>query len=159
MSITAEMSHSWKSPRVALRRKLEDGVREDRALAVLMGACFLVFVAQWPVLSRAASLAPDVPLDARMGGALMATIFVLPPVLYGVAAVSHLIARAFGGQGSHYGARLALFWALLCVSPVLLLNGLIAGIVGPGPAVTLVGGLVLAAFLYLWINMLIEAER
>ena len=52
-----------------------------------------------------------------------------------------------------------LFWALLVVSPLALLNGLVAGFVGQGPGATAVGVLVLVGFLYLWISMLIEAER
>jgi hypothetical protein len=54
---------------------------------------------------------------------------------------------------------LALFWALLCTTPVMLLQGLVAGFIGAGTGATVVGVLVFAAFLYLWINMLIEAER
>jgi hypothetical protein len=158
MPVTSDIVASWARPRAILRRKLGDGVRDDRALAILMAACLLIFVAQWPALSRAAHLQPEISLDARMSGSMLATIFLLPPILYAIAAVSHLIARAFGGKGSFYSARLALFWALLCAAPVMLLNGLVAGFIGQGTAMTAVGVLVLATFLYLWINMLIEAE-
>lgn len=159
MTVTGDILATWRRPRDILRAKLDEGPREDRALAVLMGACSLMFVAQWPSLSRAATLDPSVPLDARIGGALMATIFILPVTLYALAAISHLIARLFGGKGSHYGARLALFWALLCLSPLLLLNGLVAGFLGQGTQATVVGLIVLAAFLWLWFTLLVEAER
>ncbi|WP_309665139.1 YIP1 family protein [Tabrizicola sp.] len=159
MAVTTDILATWARPRLTLRRKLADGVRDDRALAVLMGACALIFVAQLPALSRAAHFNPEVPLDARMGGALMATIFLLPPILYGVAAISHLVARLFGGKGSFFTARLALFWALLCVTPLMLLHGLVAGLIGSGIALTVVGVVVLAAFLTLWVLLLTEAER
>jgi hypothetical protein len=159
VTVTGEILATWRRPRDILRARLAEGPREDRALAVLMGACALMFVAQWPALSRAAALDPSVPLDARIGGALMATIFILPVVLYAVAAASHLLARLLGGKGTHAGARFALFWALLCAAPLSLLNGLVAGLLGPGMQSTLVGLVVLAAFLWLWLTLLVEAER
>ena len=158
MAVVPDILHSLRQPRAAIRRKLDQGPREDRALAMLMGGCLLLFVAQWPRLAREAQLEPSVPLEARLGGALLGLMFVLPLLLYGVAAVSHLIARAMGGKGSFSSARLALFWALLTAAPLFLLHGLIMGFVGQG-AQLWVGLLVLAGFLYLWITMLQEAER
>lgn len=159
MAVTLDILGGWRNPRALIRRKLAQGVREDRALAVLMGACLLFFVAQWPRLSREAFLHPEVPLDARMGGALLGWVFIAPLMFYALAAVSHLVARLFRGRGTWFSARLALFWALLVVSPLVLLNGLVSGFVGQGPGATAVGVLVLAGFLYLWLSMLIEAER
>ena len=132
MTVSTDMLATWRRPREILRAKLAQGQRDDRALATLMAACLLMFVAQWPGLSRAAHLDPSIPLDARIAGALMATIFLLPPIMYAIAAVSHLVARAFGGKGSFYGARLALFWALLCIAPLMLFHGLVAGFIGQG---------------------------
>lgn len=68
MSVTADILRSWHSPRLVLRARLSQGVREDRALAVLLCACLMMFIAQWPALARAAQAAPDVPLQARLGG-------------------------------------------------------------------------------------------
>ncbi|MFN3641877.1 MAG: YIP1 family protein [Gemmobacter sp.] len=159
MSVTARILATWRDPRGVMRAHLAAGPREDRALAVLFGACLLIFVAQWPGLSRAAHLDPAVPLDARIGGALMGTVFLVPLLAYAVAAASHLAARAMGGRGSWFGARMALFWSLLAVSPLMLLQGLVAGFLGPGLAATLVGVAVLAGFLFLWLSALAEAER
>jgi hypothetical protein len=159
MAVTLDILRGWRAPRALIRAKLGQGVREDRALAVLMGACLLFFVAQWPRLSREAFLHPEVPLDARMGGALLGWVFIAPLMFYALGAVSHLVARVFGGKGTWFSSRLALFWALLVVSPLVLLNGLVAGFIGGGTGATAVGVLVLAGFVYLWISMLIEAER
>lgn len=159
MAITGDIVESYRHPRAVLRRKLASGAEDGRALAVLMAACALIFVAQWPALARAAATDPAIPLDARLGGALMATLFLLPLIAYGIAAISHLVARALGGRGSHFGARLALFWALLAVSPLMLINGIARGFLEPGAAQSVLGIAVLAAFLLLWINALIEAER
>ena len=81
MSVTSDILRSWHSPRLVMRARLSQGVREDRALAVLFCACLMMFIAQWPGLARAAQGAPDVPLQARLGGALLATMFLLPLVL------------------------------------------------------------------------------
>jgi hypothetical protein len=159
MAITTDILESYRRPRAVLRRYLEDGGHEARALAVLMGACLLMFVAQLPGLAREAHFEPEVPLDARMGGALMAMIFMVPLLAYALAAVSHGVALLFGGKGTFLSARMALFWSMLAISPLMLFHGLVRGMVGPGPSLTLTGIAVLAVFLVLWANALIEAER
>lgn len=158
MGVTLEMLRSWRSPGRSVRRQLAAGVGEPRALAYLMGACALIFVAQWPRLAREAHLDPAVPLDARVGAALLGWVFLAPLFFYGLAALSHLVARAFGGRGTWFGARLALFWSLLVSTPLWLLSGLTAGLVGPGPAMALTGGLLAAGFLGHWIAALAGAE-
>lgn len=159
MPVSTDIVRTYRAPRQVIREKLAGGEREDRALATLMGGCLLVFVSQWPLLSRAAYLDPSVPLDARLGGALMAWLFIAPVAAYVIAAVSRLLAKVFGGRGTWFGARLALFWALLAASPLWLLNGLVAGFVGPGVALNLVGLLAVGAFLVFWGAGLWEAER
>lgn len=157
MALTTDILASYRSPRRVLRRQLDGGVREDRALFYLMLGCGLLFVSQWPSLSRQAFLDPSVPLQARIGGALMALMFILPLVLYLLGALSHLVARLFGGQGDWFSARLALFWAMLAAAPLWLFNGLAAGFL-TGPIVQIVGFVALAGFLYIWIGGLIAAE-
>ena len=164
MAVTNDIVRTWRSPRAVVRDLLSQGVREDRAIAFLIISCFLVFVAQWPRLSRLAAgfdlpAGAEVPeLDRLMAYEFMAWLMFWPLILYGLAALSHIIARVFGGKGSWYGARLALFWALLSTVPLLLLHGLMAGFAGPGVQTDLVGALWLLAFGYVWIQGLREAE-
>lgn len=158
MSITLRILKSWRAPRQVMRAMLAAGPREDRALATLMAACVVLFIAQWPALSRAAHFDPAIPLEARMSGALMATLFIVPLLAYGLAALTRLVARVMGGRGTWYSTRLALFWSLLAIAPLVLLQGLVIGFIGPGPAATLVGLVVLAGFLFQWVNALIVAE-
>lgn len=87
--------------------------------------------------------------------AVLATI----PLWYLLAALSRLVGRALGGQGTWYGARVALFWALASVGPLMLLQGLVSGMIGPGPALSAVTVLVGVAFLWLWATLLHEAEQ
>ncbi len=141
-----------------MRKLMSAGQREDRALAVLMGACVLVFVAQWPRLAREAHLNTEAEFAQLMAGALMGWIFIMPLVLYGLAALTHLIAGLFGGRGTWYRARLALFWSLLASTPLLFLHGLVAGFIGPGTQLSVVGALWLLAFGIFWISGLRVAE-
>jgi len=159
MAVSTDMLRAWRHPRALMREKLGQGPREDRALALLMAACGLLFVAQWPVHARAAYLDPTTPLEARLGGALLGSLFLLPLLAYAVAGLSHLVARAVGGKGQGFGARLAFFWALLAVAPVALLQGLVAGMIGPSPGLIAVQLLAGGGFLWIWLSMLVEAER
>lgn len=158
MSIVADIRRSYGAPRAVIRARLSEGVREDRVLMLVMLGCGLVFVAQWPRLAREAHMSDEVPLNALMGGALLGWGMIAPLLIYAIAAISHLVARLAGGQGTHFGARLALAWALVAAAPLWLLHGLLAGMVGPGAGLSLVGLLALGAFLYIWLFGLIEAE-
>ncbi len=158
MPVTQDIAATYRGPGRVMRRMLASGRHEDRALAILMAGCALVFISRWPALSRQAHL-DEVELNALLAGALFGWVFIAPLLLYALAAASHLVARVFGGRGSWYGARLALFWSLLAATPLMLLNGLVAGLIGPGPGLTLVGLIWCAVFLWFWIAGLIASER
>jgi hypothetical protein len=158
MAVTADIAATYRGPRKVIARLLAMGVREDRVLAILMGGCVLTFVAQMPRLAREAHLTGQ-ELNMLLGGALLGIVFMAPLLLYALAFAAHVAARALGGQGAGYQARLALFWAFLASSPLMLLNGLTAGFIGPGVELTLVGILWLAVFLWFWISGMIEAYR
>lgn len=158
MPVTSDITATYRGPGRVMRRLMAMGQREDRALALVMGFCLIAFVAQLPGLARRAHLEGH-DLSALMGGALMGTVFILPLVLYGVAGLAHLVARLLGGRGSWYGARLSLFWSLLASTPLILLNGLVAGFIGHGTALQLVGVLWFGVFMWFWIATLRQAER
>lgn len=167
MAITTDILESWRRPSAVIRRKLARGENEAGALVTLMGACALFFVARWPALSRQAwenaqtGLPPTeaATLQTLLGINMFAMIFVAPFLFYTVALLSYGVLRLFRSPIRPYGARLALFWALLAISPAVLFQGLVAGFSGPGPALTLVAMLVMGAFLWLWLLMLREAAR
>ena len=158
MAVTSDIAATYRGPGRVVRRLLEMGQREDRALAFLMAGCVLVFVAQMPRLAREAHETGQ-ELNMLMGASLLAWVIFAPILFYVIAALSHLLARLVGGRGDWYGARLALFWALLAAAPVLLLHGLVAGLIGPGTALDTVGGLALGVFLWFWLAGLRQAER
>lgn len=158
MPVTTDIAATYLRPTRVVRRLLDMGQREDRALIFLMVACVIVFVAQMPRLSREAFLSGQ-ELNMLMGGALLGWLFLAPLMFYGLAALSHIIARLLGGKGSWYGARLALFWAFLASTPLLLLRGLVAGFIGPGVQMQMVGLVWLVMFLWFWMSGLRQAER
>lgn len=158
MPVTQDIVATYKGPRRVFRQMLAMGQREDRALIIVMSACAVVFISQWPVLARKSHLTGE-DLQPLLGGALMAWMFIAPLALYGLAALSHIAAKALRGQGDWFGARLALFWALLASSPLILLNGLVSGFIGAGAALTLVGAVWFVIFMWFWLSCLIEAER
>ncbi|KUJ81860.1 YIP1 family protein [Ruegeria profundi] len=158
MPLTADIVATYRGPGRVVRRLLDLGQREDRALIFVMGFCVIAFIAQLPALARRAHL-EGLELNMLMGGALLGSVIILPLVLYVLAFVSYGAARLAGGRGSAYGARLALFWALLSSTPLVLLNGLVAGFLGPGPALTLVGVIWLAVFIWFWLAGLRQAQR
>ncbi|MEZ5768145.1 MAG: YIP1 family protein [Paracoccaceae bacterium] len=153
-----DIAEAYRRPAPVFRRRLGEAPREDRALAVLMAACLMVFVAQWPRLQRLAFETGE-DFEPLVGGALFAWLFVMPLVAYALGTLTHVIARMLGGQGSAYAARFALFWALLVASPLWLLSGLVAGFIGEGPQLALVGAVALGAFLVHWTLNLWTAER
>jgi len=158
MAVTSDIVASYKGPGRVVARLLAMGQREDRALAILMAACIVIFVAQWPKLARQAHMDPSIELQMLLGASLLAWVMIAPLLMYVIAFVSHLISRAARGRGTGYGARIALFWALLASSPLILLHGMVAGFIGNGPALSGVGILWLVFFLWFWISGLRQAE-
>ena len=180
MSVTRDIPRAWLRPRQVMGELFAKGPDDRVAFVYLAVGCVLGFVAQLPALlrrSREAEPAFDARLAAEAGqagmdvtdlastkfealvsGALMGWIFVLPLVLYAAAFLVRQVARLAGGRGTGLRQRVALFWSFLAVTPALLLLGLTSGMVGQGPAETLVGTVVVCAFVWIWINSLYVAE-
>ncbi|WP_299983277.1 YIP1 family protein [uncultured Ruegeria sp.] len=158
MSVTTDIVATYRGPGRVMRRLLDMGPREDRALAFVMAFCIVGFIAQLPSLARRAHI-EGLELNMLMGGALLGSVFILPLFFYLLAWLSYLIARMFRGGGDSYGARLALFWALLASAPLVLLNGLVAGFIGPGPAQTIAGLLWVAIFAWFWLSGLRQSQK
>jgi hypothetical protein len=158
MALVSDIVESWRAPRRVLRSHLARPKSEAFLFTFLFTLLLLAFVAQWPVAARMVYLQPEVPMEQRMfaaGLGLLATI----PLWYGVAALSRLVARALGGTGTWYSARLALFWALVTITPGMLLMGTVISFLGQGPQANGLGALIAAVFLMFWIIMLHETEK
>ncbi|KNG95231.1 hypothetical protein [Pseudaestuariivita atlantica] len=158
MSVTRDIVATYRRPGTVMRRLLDMGPREDRALAILMAACVLVFISQWPVLNRRAHL-EQVELAPLLGASLLAWVFIAPLMFYVIALIVTMALRAFGYSEPGYPARITLFWPLLATSPLILLYGLTLGFTGPGPAASIVGAIWFAVFIWFWISGLRQVTR
>lgn len=140
---------SWWAPRrVVLGLR---GMPEGAMLALLLAAMAIFLIAQMPGHARAAQLDPSVPLAARMGGALVAVMFLMPLVAYAVAALASALSRLGPRVLAPADSRLALFWALLAAAPAMLLAGLTAGLLGSGAGLTLTRAIAGFGFLAIWL--------
>lgn len=155
MSVTLDIVESWRRPRVVVRRLLGQGRSEPFAFSLLVAGLILLYLSLTPFLAREAYFHPDQPLTQRLLAAALA-MGATVPLWYVLAALGHLGARVFGGKGSFYGGRIALFWALVAASPALLVSGLVRGMVG---SVDWLGALTAVAFVLFWGIMLHEVER
>lgn len=144
MSVVLDIFRTYRAPREVQSRRMDGPPREDRALAVLLGACALIYVAQWPRFSREAFLDASVSVEARMAGGLFAWLMVMPLVFYALSLVLALLMRVAGRPVSGFSCRMALFWALLASTPLWLLSGLLAGF-APGPGLAIVSSAALLA--------------
>ncbi|MFN6951928.1 MAG: YIP1 family protein [Albidovulum sp.] len=160
MAVIDDIFATYRGPRRVARRLLAGERDEARALAYLLAALILAYIALWPALSREAVLAGAAgpPMTQRMVAAFLGVLALLPG-FYGLAALSRIVARAFGGRGSFLAARIVLFWAFLAATPLMLLRGLVAGLVGPGPGLAALDMLAFAVFLCFWFAGLSVAER
>lgn len=162
MALSSDILRSYRSPRVVLRELVARDRREARALFYLLLACALVFVAQWPRLAREAHLSDAIPLQGLMAGALFGWLFIAPLFLYGIGALLGLVLRVAQPGADGFAVRLALFWALLAVSPLVLLQGALAALTGPGALALLTGLAVLGVFgavLVAGLRVALEAGR
>lgn len=123
---------------------------EGTKLAVLMAAMLIFLIAQAPANARLAQLDPSVPFQARMGGALLGVMFMMPILAYALAALAAGLSRLTPWHLTPEDSRLALFWALLAVAPAMLLAGLVAGLVGQGPGLVLAQAVCGIGFLVIW---------
>ncbi len=157
MSLTRNILHSYRTPRAVLRDLVLGDLREPQVLFFAILSCALIFVAQWPALQRATLLDPSVTFEQRMGGALFATGFLLPLVLYGVAGLLQLGLRLGRARVPGLWVRTAFFWSLLAVTPLMLVQAALSAALGPGGSVAVFGFVVAALFLYILIQSLREA--
>lgn len=146
--VTPRIIRSWKAPRSVFNDLR--GMPDNALLAVLMAAMLILWVAQVPAHSRAAQLDPSIPLEARLGGAFLAVMFMMPILCYLVATVVSMLSNLTAWRVTPLDSRLALFWSLLAVAPAMLLLGLVAGLIGSGPALELCQILTGVAFLLIW---------
>lgn len=159
MSVIGDMVATYGGPRKVVSRHLAIGQREDRALVFLLLGSVMIFVSQAPFQARLAHFDDTVPLEARLYWSGLFWIFIVPLAMYPLAAISRFLARAFGVSVSWFGARMALFWALLASTPLLLLQGLAAGLLLTPLVPSALLFVWFLVFIWFWISGLRQAGR
>lgn len=146
--IVPRVLQSWWAPRRVVRGLAD---LPDRALIVVLMSAMLIFlIAQAPGHARAAQMDPSIPLEARISGAVMGVMFLMPLLAYAVAGLVGLLSRLTPWRLDPQHSRLALFWALLAVAPAVLLAGLVEGLIGPGMTLTLTRAVAGVGFVVIW---------
>jgi hypothetical protein len=152
MALTTNIIRTWRGPRRVMEGFLTDVPSEARAFGFLVVGCFLVFVAQWPRLSRRVAGFEAVPTDEPpvmeqlVAYEFLSWMVVWPLFMFLIAAIIHAVGRALKRSMTPYQVRLSLFWSFLAASPLLMLHGLMAGFFGYGSETTIVGAAWLAGF-------------
>lgn len=159
MSVALDILRTYRAPRSTLRKRIGAHSREDRALAILMGACGIMFISQWPRLAREAYLDDTISFDARLAGALFGWLLLAPLFFYVLAWITHLAIKLSGSRANGYETRMSLFWALFAAAPLWLLTGLVAGFIGQSAALTITGTAAVIAFFAFWVMGLAEVAR
>ena len=139
------------------------GIGEERLLAYVAFACFSGFLSVLPrVVRTGEAMAEDDATIMLVSGQFVGFVIFGPLFFYGVAGLVHWIAATFfGGKGSYFDARLALFWSLALGVPLMVLQAIIsAGATAIGmawlPPYTGLG--IGAIWLWIWTSLLAHAE-
>ena len=138
-----------------MKRYLDNGIREEQTLffAILFG--LLSFLSLLPALAKHAFLTNE-SLSALAAAQFISSVFMMPLLMYGIAAVSHLILKYFGGQGDYIGARRALFWAALVTTPAILLTSIAEAYFSE--ISTILSVITTMIFVWQWVSNLKELE-
>lgn len=118
----ARVLTAWIDPRASMRSILASDPGEARVLSFAMLSGALLFVARAIELAAgAAPLPAEVPAEAAFASVFLFQVMVWPLLLYGLAAVVGLLARAAGGDGGWRDTRAAVCWAAMIQAPIELL--------------------------------------
>ena len=158
--LVAAVFAAWPNFRRSTAEQLDAPKSEARLLAYVYVASFLGFVASIPEVAALAAKT-EATLVQLMFGRLFSALFFAPLFFYMIAGISHFLLLRFGGKGTYYDARLALFWALLVATPLLLVLAILRAFLPPVTPVDLpmlISAFGFIGFSWIWANCLAEAE-
>lgn len=158
MSLVSDIGAAYRGPRREMANQLTL-MTEPRILMLAFTFCLLTYVSRMPELSAISHMAEDdaATMQARFATLFVSSVIMAPLFLYLVAALSHLILRALGGQGTWQQARLALMWSALVTSPLVLISG-VCKVFAPGPFFLVATGLTAVVFFWQWAACLAVVE-
>lgn len=137
---------TFRRPKDTWAAIFDEGPREDRALAHLIGGCALAFISFLPYLAREAHLT-GTELNMLLGGALFGWMFIAPLLAYALAIVAYVPLR-YGVGMTGAQVRRMLFWSFFAATPILLIFGLLRGLYGASAVSSWVGLVWLLALMW-----------
>lgn len=155
VSILTDIKLAYYKPRNVMKRQISTGIREEQTLffAILFG--LLSFLSLLPAIAKHAYLTNE-SLSALAAAQFISSVFMMPLLMYGIAAISHLVLKYFGGQGNYIGARRALFWAALVTTPAILISSIVETYIGELSLSLSV--ITTGIFIWQWVSNLKELE-
>ena len=156
-----DIAETYVHPGRVMRRKAAAGLSERQLLGYLMGALFIAFLVRLPVVIPLSygPMMDGAPPEALIGSYFVAVLFFAPLFMYLVAMLSHLIAHMVGGKGDGQRARLALFWSLLALQPLMIVTTTLGNLAPLGRFGALAGIFGAAWSLWIWLAGLSALER
>ncbi|MCP5072601.1 MAG: hypothetical protein GY947_04805 [Rhodobacteraceae bacterium] len=149
MSLVDDIIGAYRQPQLVLRSHLQ-GIGEGRILVFAFLFGFLTFLSRLPSLSANAQTGTGEESFANQALIEFAGgVFWIPLVLYLLASLCHMAMALFGGRASWQQARLALVWAALVTSPLVLLGGVLK-VFAPSPLFLIVSLTTAVVFLWQW---------
>jgi len=158
----ADIVGAYGGLRASMRNQMDRGNDEPRLMAYLAFGCFVIFLSFLPRLLATDLSGTDQSIAAGITVWFFSVMFFLPLMLYAVAAISHLIAKAFGAKGSQHNARHAIAWMLVVLSPVLIVKAMLGSVfisLDMPMAIDVLNALLAFAILRIWGAFLAESEN
>lgn len=157
MGFWRDIAETYVAPARVAARKQAHAPTEATLLAYLMFASLIAFFARAPRL--VADVDPALTTSSFMGAQFAAAMIFGPLFLYLLAYLSQLVARIMGGTADGQGTRLALFWPLLALQPLVILGEIVSLSEPDAVASTVLSVAVAALFIYTWMRFLIVIGR
>jgi len=149
MSLIGKIAGAYARPKTAIKSQIARS-SEERILFYAMLFSFLSFIARVPELLLLAQPGEGSNvLSARIAAMFVSSVLMAPLMLYLVAALSHLVLRAFGGKAGWQQARMALMWSVLVALPLVLISGAVKVLL-PGAAFSVASLVTGVVFLWQW---------
>lgn len=161
MTVTREIVRSYRGFGASMQRQIDSNPGEERVLVYLVMACLIFFIARVPGLLElsAAAATAEISSVALFVTNLVGSFFFAPLMLYGLAALSHVVAKIFRGKGSFFHARLGLFWSLLLVSPLALVSTIIQSALPMEWLAQVLSFVMFVLFAYVWASCISVSEK
>lgn len=124
----ADIVGAYGGLRASMRNQIERGNDEPRLMAYLAFGCFVIFLSFLPRLLATDLSGTDQSIAAGIIIWFFVVMFFAPLMLYGIAAISHMIAKGFGAKGPYQNARHAIAWMLVVLSPALIVKAMLSSV-------------------------------